>query len=167
MYGESPYRDYTDAQLDEVEYEDLYNSLDGKKRVFFATLIKTFGNVTQTCDITHTSRSCFYFRWMKQDSVFRYLVNSADFEDRMIDFAESKLMKKIEEGDTIATIFFLKTRGKKRGYVEKAEVKHTLNLDEKPTWFDAPQALPPSQAYPEIEDAEVVDITTKKDGNAT
>ena len=49
------------------------------------------------------------------------------FEDefeRTGDFAESCLIKKIQEGDTAANIFLLKTKYKNRGYVERAEVKH-------------------------------------------
>jgi hypothetical protein len=40
----------------------------------------------------------------------------------MVDVAESKLMAKIDAGDTTAIIFFLKTQGKGRGYVERQEV---------------------------------------------
>jgi hypothetical protein len=44
------------------------------------------------------------------------------YRDVAIDFAESQLHKQIKEGNSTATIFFLKTKGKKRGYVERQEV---------------------------------------------
>jgi hypothetical protein len=45
-----------------------------------------------------------------------------ELSDVAIDFAESQLHKQIKDGNSTATIFFLKTKGKKRGYVERQEV---------------------------------------------
>jgi NADH dehydrogenase/NADH:ubiquinone oxidoreductase subunit G len=39
-------------------------------------------------------------------------------EESILDLAEGTLRKTIEEGDLAATIFFLKTKGKRRGYTE-------------------------------------------------
>ena len=47
-----------------------------------------------------------------------------DIEYIALDFAESQLHKQISEGNTTATIFLLKTKGKKRGYVERQEIIH-------------------------------------------
>lgn len=45
-----------------------------------------------------------------------------DSKDAMLDFAEGKLMQNIKDGDNTAIIFYLKTQGKLRGYVERQEV---------------------------------------------
>src|SRR5215831_11701700 len=42
--------------------------------------------------------------------------------ETFIDVAESKLYEAIEAGNVVATIFFLKTRAKHRGYIERAEL---------------------------------------------
>ncbi len=39
-----------------------------------------------------------------------------------IDFVESKLMEQVRVGNITAIIFFLKTKGRNRGYVERQEV---------------------------------------------
>ena len=39
-----------------------------------------------------------------------------------MDFVESKLYKLINDGAEASTIFYLKTKGRKRGYAEKHEV---------------------------------------------
>lgn len=45
--------------------------------------------------------------------------------DIALDFAESELFKQIKEGNITGVIFFLKTKGKKRGYIERSEFDHT------------------------------------------
>ena len=35
----------------------------------------------------------------------------------------------MQKGDTTAIIFFLKTKGKKRGYVERQEMEHSGAVD--------------------------------------
>jgi len=48
--------------------------------------------------------------------------------EALIDMAEHALAKKIQGADTASIIFFLKTQGKSRGYVERQEVQ----LNDKP-----------------------------------
>jgi len=62
-------------------------------------------------------------------TVWRYtqdypLVKQAVIEakERMLDFAEGKLYEKIKEGDVASIFFYLKTQGKVRGYIERAEI---------------------------------------------
>jgi len=42
--------------------------------------------------------------------------------DRQLDLAESALMKAIEAGESWAVCFFLKCKGKGRGYIERQEI---------------------------------------------
>jgi hypothetical protein len=46
----------------------------------------------------------------------------ADQREGLIDVAESRLLGNIDRGDTTAIIFFLKTQGRNRGYVERQEI---------------------------------------------
>lgn len=43
-------------------------------------------------------------------------------KESMLDFAEGKLYEKIRNGDNACIIFYLKTQGRHRGYVERSEV---------------------------------------------
>lgn len=43
-------------------------------------------------------------------------------KETMLDFAEGKLFEKINKGDTVAILFYLKTQGKRRGYIERQEL---------------------------------------------
>ena len=72
-------------------------------------------NVSATCKAVGISRMHFY-RMREKNEKFAEGLNEA--YEAMIDNVESKLLSKINDGDTTALIFFLKTKGKKRGYVE-------------------------------------------------
>ena len=85
---------------------------------------KNFGMVTITCKQMGISRITFY-EWIKKYPDFAEQINEA--QDVAIDFAESMLMKNIQAQDTTSIIFYLKTIGKRRGYVEKALMDVTSN----------------------------------------
>ncbi len=89
-----------------------------KKNLLLA-LEKSLGNVTSACKKVKCDRSTFY-EHCKRDAKFKAAVDA--ISDVALDFAEDALIKRIKKGDTIATIFYLKTQGKKRGYIERQEL---------------------------------------------
>jgi len=89
------------------------------KRAMIEALEKSLGIVTSACKSVGINRSTHY-DWLKTDEDYKAEVES--IEDIAIDFAESQLHKQIKDGNPTSTIFYLKTKAKKRGYVERQEV---------------------------------------------
>lgn len=90
-----------------------------KKKEMIKALVKSLGIVTLACEKVGIERSTHY-DWLKADIEYKTLVE--DIGDVALDFAESMLHKQIQDKDTAATIFYLKCRGKKRGYIERSEI---------------------------------------------
>lgn len=88
------------------------------KKAMLEALEKSLGVVTTACKAIGIGRTQFY-QWLKDDAEFKRQVD--DISNIAIDFAESQLHKQIQDGNTSATIFYLKTKGKNRGYVERQE----------------------------------------------
>lgn len=93
-----------------------------KKNAMVKALERSLGVVTTAAKSVGIERSTHY-DWMKDDEVYRAQVEA--LKDVALDFAESNLHNQINKGDTTATIFYLKTQGKKRGYIEKTEIDHS------------------------------------------
>lgn len=111
------------------------------KKAMLGALKKTFGRVSMAADMVGINR-CTHYKWLEQDSEYKEAFE--DINESAIDFVESKLFEKINgvsvqketmvgpevyelpPSDT-AIIFYLKTKGKKRGYVERNEVEHSGN----------------------------------------
>ena len=83
-------------------------------------LEQSLGVVTVACKKADVPRSTFY-KWLKEDEYFAEQVK--DIDNIALDFAESQLHKQISDNSTAATIFYLKTKGKKRGYIERQEIQ--------------------------------------------
>jgi len=89
------------------------------KKAMLDALEKSLGVVTSAAKTVGVGRTTHYL-WMQEDKEYKAAVD--ELSDVAIDFAESQLHKQIKDGNSTATIFFLKTKGKKRGYVERQEV---------------------------------------------
>ena len=90
-----------------------------KKESLLKALEQSLGVVTVACKKADIPRSTYY-KWLKEDEAFAIEVR--DIENVALDFAESQLHKQISANSTAATIFYLKTKGKKRGYIERQEI---------------------------------------------
>lgn len=114
--------------------------MDTLKKKILEALELSHGIVTIACKSIDLPRSTYY-SWLENDKEFKDAVT--DVQETAIDFVEGKLMEKINgitvqtynaKGEPViyeqppsdtAVIFFLKTRAKKRGYVERSEVDMT------------------------------------------
>lgn len=129
--------------------------MDINKKEILEALEKCNGIVSTACKNIGLARSTFY-NWLNTDNDFKEAVN--EIQEVAIDFVESKLMEKINgvfiqgKGHTddeeelptykvppsdTAIIFYLKTKGKKRGYVEKTQVEHSGQINQV-TIFELP-----------------------------
>ncbi len=96
---------------------------DINKKAMINALEKSLGIVTSACKAVGIARETHY-RWMREDEDYSTLVKS--IEDIALDFAESQLHKQIRDGEVSSTIFFLKTKGKRRGYIERQEIDSNI-----------------------------------------
>ena len=105
--------------------------MDIRKKAMVAALEKSLGVVSTACREVDVPRSVHY-DWMTKDEEYAKAVK--DLKGVAIDYAESKLFKQIGEGNTTATIFYLKTQGRDRGYVERQQ--HEIVGGKGAAWFD-------------------------------
>ncbi len=103
---------------------------DPKKVAMIQALTKALGVVKMACESVGISRQTHY-NWLKEDAAYKTACDN--LPEVVLDFAEHHLHKLISQGNPAATIFLLKTKGKKRGYVERQEIEVA---EKKPlSWF--------------------------------
>ena len=95
-----------------------------KQLIFLEALKSTLGNVTaairkvkQESHISVGRKT--HYNWIEGDAWYEQAVN--ELPDLEVDFYENALNKLIQSGNPAATIFALKAKGKKRGWIEKTE----------------------------------------------
>lgn len=76
-----------------------------------------------------------------------------DAKEAMLDFAENKLYRNIKGGDNTAIIFFLKTQGKARGYIERQDIGNPEG-----------EVFKVAHGVKDLSDAELLDIINRRGG---
>lgn len=102
-----------------LKKESALNSVKIKKKALIEAMQKSMGVVSDACKIVKIPRSSFY-NYYNNDPEFKRACDEC--QDIALDFAESQLYSQIKGGSTTATIFYLKTKGKHRGYVERQQI---------------------------------------------
>ena len=113
------------------------NKVAQHKKAMIEALEQSLGVVTTACRVAGIGRTTHY-KWLREDPEYHEAVE--DISGVALDFAESQLHRQIKDGNTAATIFYLKTKGKGRGYVERIENVHEgsvpVNIKEVKTYAD-------------------------------
>ncbi len=91
------------------------------KKAMLEALEKSLGIVTTAAKSVGITRKTHY-DWLNKDAQYRKAVT--ELEDLALDYVESKLFKNIEKEKEASVFFYMKTKGKKRGYVERQEIVH-------------------------------------------
>jgi len=89
------------------------------KEKFLDAFAAKLGNVKEACEAAGIARKTYY-NWKNTDEDFADEIDS--IQEGLIDLAESKLLENIKKGKTNEILFYLRTKGKKRDYVERQEI---------------------------------------------
>ena len=95
------------------------------KKAMLEALKKTLGIVTPAAEVVGINPRTHY-RWKNEDEEYKAEVDA--IEDIALDYVEGKLFKLIDNEKEASCIFYMKTKGKKRGYVERVEQDVSINL---------------------------------------
>ena len=95
-----------------------------RQDLFLKHFRESRGIVSYACQKIGITRACYY-KWRDSDEKFEE--RAKEVEEETIDLVESKLLSAINNDDLTAIIFYLKTKGKKRGYVERVEQDVNVN----------------------------------------
>ena len=93
--------------------------MDKIKPKMLEALERNLGVVTAACKECNISRNAFY-EWCREDPKYNQEVEN--IMEVRLDFAESQLLKNIREGISSDIQFFLKKKGKSRGYGDSMDI---------------------------------------------
>jgi hypothetical protein len=91
------------------------------KERFIAGLLSSYGLITTAAKKAGIERKTYY-RWISDDPAFKERAFQAldEAREKGLDFAEFKLFELMNNNEPSAIYFFLKCKGKDRGFFEKS-----------------------------------------------
>jgi hypothetical protein len=123
--------------------KNVQNRTISQKEAMLEAMEKNLGIVTDSCRQIGISRDTHY-RWLKEDKEYKKAIK--DIENVALDFAESALHQQIKKGNPLSTMFYLKCKAKKRGYIEQQDIKVTGNMKFKADFGESNTIQPPSES---------------------
>jgi len=96
------------------------------KKDLILAMTANLGIVTASCQQANLNR-CTFYEYYNSDDDFKKAID--DIQEQALDYVEGKLFGLIEDSDVASTLFYLKTKGKKRGYVERTEIEAKVTND--------------------------------------
>jgi len=89
------------------------------KKQLLISLEKNMGIVTPACKEVGISRDRFY-TYYNEDEEFKKAVD--DINNIQSDFVESQFFKKIKEGSERSILFYMRFKGKNKGYTDNLDI---------------------------------------------
>jgi hypothetical protein len=135
------------AQKSHKDVQEIHDR--ERKEEMIRALESTLGIVSAALKMVDMNKNMHY-RWIKDDE--EYAAKVKEIQNVTLDFVENQLLKQIREGNTQATIFYLRTKGKERGYIETPTIDvGTVN----PIQIVLPQTL--------MNEPKTIDISHRQD----
>lgn len=94
------------------------------KEILLTTLKSNLGIIGPAVKAASISRETFNV-YYNEDLDFQQKVN--EIREDAIDYVEGQLFNQIKQGAAAQTIFYLKTKGKSRGYIEQTDTNMTID----------------------------------------
>lgn len=94
------------------------------KELLIKSLRENLGILAPALKFVSIDRYSFN-KWYDEDLDFRKKVD--EIREECVDYVEGQLLKQIKTGGAAQTIFYLKTKGKHRGYIEQNDTNMTID----------------------------------------
>lgn len=97
------------------------------KQMLIEALERNLGLVTPSCKEVGISRKQFY-HYCRVDADFKAAVD--EINESTIDFVENQLYTKIKQGSEKSILFYMKYKGRGRGYTESIQIDANVKIEQ-------------------------------------